>query len=179
MAALIKDWVEDNLSQGISVAIFAYPFGKSQDLLRTLSDLEPLVDPSVHQASSLIFTDLDRPNYRLYTEELARSPFVMVCTSNFRRTSQASCWKKDNIRTAAVSGWAIDQSYKYQMQVDEAFPFSDHADFEELVSFTKACAPSLVLTHHGFAEDLASEIVSRLGIDARPLLKGQRAISEF
>ncbi len=83
------------------------------------------------------------------------------------------------MRTAAVSGWAMDSGYRYQMRVDEAFPFSDHADFEELLAFTKACEPSLVLTHHGFDESLAQEIKGRLGIEARPLKKGQRSLAEF
>ncbi len=102
-----------------------------------------------------------------------------MCTAWFRKSSQADCWRRNGMRTAAVSGWALDHGYKYQMRVDEAFPFSDHADFEELLAFTKACEPSLVLTHHGFDIDLAREIKSRLGIEARPLIKGQKSLAEF
>jgi putative mRNA 3-end processing factor len=179
MGSIMHDWVEDTMSQGSSVAMFAYPFGKSQDLLRMLDDLDPLVDQSVFNASSLIRSDEDPLNFQLYTEERAKDPFVIVCTSWFRKSSQADCWRRNGMRTAAVSGWALDRGYRYQMNVDEAFPFSDHADFEELLAFTKACEPSLVLTHHGFDESLAHEIKSRLGIEARPLKKGQRSLAEF
>jgi putative mRNA 3-end processing factor len=179
MGGIMHDWVEDTMSQGRSVAMFAYPFGKSQDLLRMLGDLDPLVDQSVFNASALIRSEEDPLNFQLYTEERAKDPFVIVCTSWFRKSSQADCWRRDGMRTAAVSGWAMDSGYKYQMRVDEAFPFSDHADFEELLAFSKACEPSLVLTHHGSDESLAHEIKSRLGIEARPLKKGQRSLAEF
>ncbi len=36
-----------------------------------------------------------------------------------------------------------------------AFPISDHADFRALVSYAKATGASEVITHHGFAEELA------------------------
>jgi putative mRNA 3-end processing factor len=179
MGGIMHDWVEDTMAQGRSVAMFAYPFGKSQDLLRMLGDLDPLVDQSVFNASSLIRCENDPLNFQLYTEERAKDPFVIVCTTWFRKSSQADCWRRDGMRTAAVSGWAMDSGYKYQMRVDEAFPFSDHADFEELLAFTKACEPSLVLTHHGSDESLAHHIKSRLGIEARPLKKGQRSLAEF
>jgi len=65
--------------------------------------------------------------------------------------------------------------------VDEAFPFSDHADFEELIAFVKACDPEVVYTHHGSADTLAEEIKRRLGIEARSLLPPpkQRRLGDF
>jgi Cft2 family RNA processing exonuclease len=89
--------------------------------------------------------------------------------------------RRGQLRTAAVSGWALSSSFKYQMGVDEAFPFSDHADFEELMTFVKGCDPEVVYTHHGSAETLADEIKRRLGIEARSLLPPpkQRRLGDF
>ncbi|WP_162137716.1 MBL fold metallo-hydrolase RNA specificity domain-containing protein [Methanomassiliicoccus luminyensis] len=179
MGRVMHDWAEDTISQGHSAAMFAYPFGKSQDLIKILDDMDPLTDQSVYNATSAISSERDPYNFRLYSEELANDPFVVVCTPWFRKSSQADCWRRNGMRTAAVSGWALDRGYRYKMRVDEAFPFSDHADFEELLAFTKACEPSVVLTHHGFDADLAREIESRLGIEARPLIKNQRSLLEF
>ena len=178
MAKVMRDWVEDTMSQGHPVALFAYPFGKSQDLLHILRDLDPCCDQSVFNATATIGDEERKLNYRLY-EENGRGPFVIVCTSWFRKSTQADLWRRDGLRTAAVSGWAVDTSYRYQMRVDEAFPFSDHADFDELIAFVKGCDPSLVLTHHGFDKVLAVEIGKRLGIEARPLIEDQRSLSEF
>lgn len=60
-----------------------------------------------------------------------------------------------------------------------ALSLSDHAGFDELLAFAEACKPSLVLTHHGFSTELAKELRSRLGIEARPLVKGQCSIFDF
>ena len=89
--------------------------------------------------------------------------------------------RRGRLRTAAVSGWALSSSFKYQMGVDEAFPFSDHADFEELIAFVKGCDPEVVYTHHGSADTLAEEIKRRLGIEARSLLPPpkQRRLGDF
>lgn len=96
-----------------------------------------------------------------------------------KRTRQEKLMCNRDVKRLAVSGWAIDAGYKRRMGVHEAFPFSDHADFNDLIEFVKGCEPELVITHHGFADSLAYEIKARLGIDARPLVKGQRTLAEF
>jgi Cft2 family RNA processing exonuclease len=52
-------------------------------------------------------------------------------------------------RTAFLSGWAIDPETVHRYGVDEAIPFSDHADFDELLDYVRQAAPSQVLTVHG------------------------------
>lgn len=47
IARVIKDWVEDSMSSGFSTALFAYPLGKSQELIRMLSEFEPFIEGSV------------------------------------------------------------------------------------------------------------------------------------
>ena len=73
----------------------------------------------------------------------------------------------------------MDSSFKHRMGVDEAFPLSDHSDFNDLLEFAKGCDPTMVLTHHGFERDLASYIRSELGIEAYALIKDQRSLLEF
>ena len=67
-----------------------------------------------------------------------------------------------------LTGWAVDPGTARRYGADEAFPLSDHADFEGLLSYAKATGASEVLTHHGFAEELARALRDR-GIEARPL----------
>jgi Cft2 family RNA processing exonuclease len=52
-------------------------------------------------------------------------------------------------RTAFLSGWAVDPDTIYRFGVDEAIPFSDHADFDELVDYVRRAGPSQVYTLHG------------------------------
>ena len=176
MGMIIHDWVEDNLSQGKSVVLQSYPFGKSQDLLRIISDLDPLVDDSVSKATSSACPEL---SFKTYSKDDNKEPFVLICRPYSRKKAAEVPWRKANPQTAAVSGWAMNPSYKYMAGVNEAFPLSDHAGFDELLDFAEACNPSLVLTHHGYAKELAREIRNHLGIDARPLVKGQSSLFDF
>ena len=83
------------------------------------------------------------------------------------------------MQIAIVSRWSVESSFKYKMSVDEAFPSSDHADFEELMAFVKACDPSVVFTHHRFSVELVSEIQRSFGIEAHPLIRNQKSLLEF
>lgn len=179
IASLVRDEVEDILSQERPVSLYAYPFGKSQDMLRVLKEFGPFADRSVYNATSLVRSEEDPLDCRLWDGEDPDGPFVVICSPWLNRTQNAKTLHQRNPKRLAVSGWAIDSGYKARLGVDEAFPFSDHADFNDLISFVKACEPEVVITHHGFADPLAQEIRSRLGIEARPLIKGQRSLLEF
>jgi putative mRNA 3-end processing factor len=179
IASLVRDEVEDILSQGRPVSLYAYPFGKSQDMLRVLREFSPYADRSVFNATSLVRSDADPLECRLWDGDEVNDPFVVICSPWLNRTANAGALRRRNPKRLAVSGWALDSGYKARLGVDEAFPFSDHADFNDLISFVKACEPEMVITHHGFADSLAHEIKERLGIEARPLIKGQRSLLEF
>jgi len=68
-------------------------------------------------------------------------------------------------RTAILTGWAIDSSAKYRSRCDEAFPLSDHADYDELLCYVELVQPKRVLTVHGFAAEFAADL-RRRGIEA-------------
>lgn len=76
-------------------------------------------------------------------------------------------WELGGFRSILLSGWAVDPSAKYRYGADEAIPFSDHADFDELIEFVRAVAPRKVYTTHGFDE--FASVLRQLGFDARPL----------
>ncbi len=49
--------------------------------------------------------------------------------------------KKSNIAGVAVlTGWAMDGSAKHRLGVDEAFPLSDHADYNDLIRHVEEVA---------------------------------------
>jgi Cft2 family RNA processing exonuclease len=68
------------------------------------------------------------------------------------------------LEPALVSGWAL-------WSKKNAFPLSDHADFNQLIEFIDTCKPKTVLTCHGgrFNHTFAKQVEKRLGIQARPL----------
>ena len=179
IASLIYDEVEDNFSQNRPVSLYAYPFGKSQDMIRVLRDFGPYADLSVYNATALVRSEDDPLECNLWDGGDIDGPFAVIRSPWLKRTRQSELLCNRDIKRLAVSGWAIDAGYKRKMGVHEAFPFSDHADFNDLIDFVKGCEPELVLTHHGSADSLAYEIKARLGIEARPLVKGQRTLAEF
>jgi hypothetical protein len=68
-------------------------------------------------------------------------------------------------RTAILTGWALDAGAKYRSRCDEAFPLSDHADYDELHRYVELVQPKRVLTVHGFAAEFAADL-RRRGVEA-------------
>ncbi len=178
MGDIMHDWIGDSLNSGYSVALYAYPLGKSQTLIRMLEDYEPYLQGSVLDMTRMVEEGGEAGyKYREYGAESAKQPSVVICPSGSR--GGMASHGRGKFRTAAVSGWALDRSYRYAMGTDEAFAISDHADFEELIEFTRRCSPSMVFVQHGFDDVLAREIKKRLGIDAQPMRRNQRSLMEF
>ncbi|MEE8357864.1 MAG: MBL fold metallo-hydrolase RNA specificity domain-containing protein, partial [Candidatus Hydrothermarchaeales archaeon] len=71
---------------------------------------------------------------------------------------------------ALVSGWAVHGGAKYRYRADEAFTFSNHSDFESLVSYVEKASPQAVYTVHGFANEFSSEL-NTMGFYSQPLKK--------
>ena len=63
-----------------------------------------------------------------------------------------------NLRTAILSGWALDPGAIYRYGVDAAFPLSDHADFPGLLEAVKRVSPKRILTIHGYTREFAAEL---------------------
>lgn len=148
--------------------LLGYSLGKSQELLRGLTDagLPILLYKSVHELTQ-IYEQLGQtfPPYEKFDGK-ASTGKVLICPpmSNLAATMR----KVGRVRTAVLTGWAVDPNCRFRYQTDAAFPLSDHADFPELVEFVKRVAPKKVYTLHGFAADFA-QTLREMGFDARAL----------
>ena len=80
-------------------------------------------------------------------------------------------------RVAMLTGWALDKRARYFNGADQAIPFSDHADFPELLEYVKKAQPRKVYTVHGFAEFV--QFLREKGYDAEPLNQSTRVESCF
>ncbi len=63
-------------------------------------------------------------------------------------------------RTMELTGWAASDNRRWRSWADASLPYSDHADFNELVAYVEAVQPSLVYTVFGFP-DLAAKLRSQ------------------
>src|SRR5439155_25298057 len=64
-------------------------------------------------------------------------------------------------KTAALTGWAMDRSFRDRLEVDAVFPLSDHADFEELCCYAEEVGAAMTYTVLGFDEELAMHLRRR------------------
>ncbi|MSU61568.1 MAG: ATP-dependent DNA ligase [Pedosphaera sp.] len=148
--------------------LLGYSLGKSQELLRALADAQfPLMlHGSVHKLTQVYESfGAKFPPYEKFEAELARGkvligPPAMANSTGLRKIAR--------VRTAVLTGWAVDLQCRYRYQADAAFPLSDHADFPDLIEFVKQIAPKRILTLHGFAADFA-QTLRDLGYDAQAL----------
>ena len=181
--AAIGDWVLDNADRPI--LCFGYALGRAQKLQAVLTEVGG-IDVSVAEP----ILEMNEVFGRVAGIEFEVEPFeadrplrggdVVVVPPSARRTAPVERLEsRDGALTAGFSGWAVNESYRYRGRYDAAFPLSDHADFEELLGIVRGVDPSLVYTTHGFDEDLAVAIQRELGVEARPLRRGQRRLDEF
>jgi Cft2 family RNA processing exonuclease len=156
------------IAEGAVPVLFAYSLGKTQELLTILrgSGLPVMLDREARRLT-LLYEELGAifdPHAEIDPERTAGH--VVICPPQGRRA--VSLRRIEPRRTAVVTGWAIDRATKYRAGVDEAFPLSDHAGFDDLLLFVGRVQPKRVYTVHGFAAEFAATLRAR-GIDARAL----------
>jgi Cft2 family RNA processing exonuclease len=156
------------LDAGATPVFLAYSLGKSQELLRGLADagLQILLQEAAHEFTQIYQQfGLTFPAHdRLAGQAVAGHVVITSPGSKLLATLRQT----GPVRTAVVTGWALDSSCRYRSGTDAAFPLSDHADFPELIEFVRSVAPKRVFTVHGFAAEFAWTLRD-LGFDARAL----------
>jgi len=164
----IRGFVRETLERGETPRLLAYSLGKSQVVLSGLAELGI---PIVLQKQTFRMTQIYEvfgvhfPPYQCWDGQSVPLGTVIITPPSARSVSGDG---EVVVRSAMVTGWALDPGARYRYRVDAAFPLSDHADHPELLAFVRAVSPRRVFTVHGYAEQFADELCS-LGITARPL----------
>ncbi len=157
-----------SLAAGATPLLLAYSLGKSQELLCQLgaAGLPVHLHPQAHKLTQ-VYARCGQalPPWEAFRAEAARGQ-VLICPPNLARAPELDALGA--VRTAVVTGWALNPACRFQYGVDAAFPLSDHADFPDLLRLVELVAPRQVLTVHGFAADFARTLRER-GYDARAL----------
>lgn len=160
----IEAWVRKQLAAQIQPVIYGYQLGKSQEIARFLhtQGFGVCAHPSIHAVCE-IYTRLgvEVPT-RLFDGTFHENEVGL-----FPPFGRSQALK--NIRpkaTAVCTGWALEADVARRYGADIAFALSDHADCESLVEYAKATGATEVLTHHGFARELA-QALRDAGIIAR------------
>jgi Cft2 family RNA processing exonuclease len=164
----IARFCRESITNGQIPVLLCYSLGKSQELLRGLIDLErPILLHRETERLTRIYEEFGHsfPAHRI--ADLSTPPgHVVICPPTCNLSTALR--QRDDVRTAVITGWAIDPACRFRMGTDAAFPLSDHADYPELIEFVRQVAPTRVGTLHGFASDFAWRLRDQ-GLDARAL----------
>lgn len=167
ISAMIS-WCRGVIDAGETPVLLGYSLGKGQEILSALAaeGLGTALHPSLFGVTE-VYRELGCvfPDYQALGAEF-RGPMVVICPPTARRSGLREV--VGEFKTAALTGWAMDQSLKERLDVDAVFPLSDHADFDELCCYAEAIGATMTYTVLGFDEDLAMHL-RRRGIRAKAL----------
>jgi len=152
-------------ADGATPVLYGYSLGKSQEILRGLAGagLPALLQRDVRKMTKLYEKlGMSFPAHEAFNPETARGK-VIIAPPNSLKTMQKVALGP--IRTAAITGWAMESSCRYRSGTDAAFPLSDHADYAGLLELVKQVQPKRVFTVHGFTREFAQTLRAQ-GVDA-------------
>lgn len=161
---LIK-FCHDALTADATPVLYGYSLGKSQEILRGLAgaNFPIMLQRDVRKMTKLYEKlGMDFPAHEAFEPENARGK-VIIAPPNSLKTLQKVALAP--MRSAAVTGWAMDSSCRYRSGTDAAFPLSDHADHAGLLELVNLVQPRKVFTIHGFTRDFAQTLRAQ-GVDA-------------
>ena len=146
LLALLKE----KLKEGITPVVFVYPLGKAQEVLHFLGHAH--IPVAVHYSIlRYVYTyeklGLKFGSYERFKKSEIRDK-VLLFPVTFRNNRYVDTLKDKY--TIYLSGWGMDNYAPYHFDVDKVLPYSDHADYEELLTFVDRVKPNVVYCTHGF-----------------------------
>jgi putative mRNA 3-end processing factor len=168
--AALTDWVRTTLAQDRVPVVLGYALGKSQEIMAHLAreDLRCVAHRSVFELTEVYAEFGVRiPGVRCFDGTVGAGEVLVWPPHKLRGPELA---RVRNLRTAALTGWALEEAGPRRVSTDVSFPLSDHADHAALVAYAAATGARDIVTHHGFAEELAAGMRAA-GLGARALGK--------
>ena len=169
--AQLVEFCRTAVAEGATPALLCYSLGKSQEVLRAVAAANL---PVMLQGETLRLTRIYEqfgvtfPPFREFDSREVGG-HIVICPPH----ASGLLSRVPALRTAAVTGWAIDPGAIYRLRCTAAFPLSDHADFPDLLKVGELVQPKRVLTLHGFAREFAATLRAR-GVDALALGHGNQ-----
>lgn len=181
----IADWVKRNFENGLIVLLGGYSIGKAQELIKIMNEylgVAPIVETRIENASKVyekFGVSLERvPVMTDEANELMKRNYIGIVppyyASNGFAAKLSDIYRRKAV-CAVATGWAMS----YRHSSDEAFPLSDHADFNQILQYVEQSGPKKIYCTHGETEKLACELRKR-GYDAAPIEGiAQTTLNEF
>lgn len=160
----IAGFARECLDEQTTPVFLGSTLGRGQEMVHVLS--EAGIPVSVHGAIVHYLPLYEAAGYPVqwepYDAESTKGTAVVV-TPGLRDQLEASA---RNLRFAYVSGWAALANARLGARAEHLIPYSDHGDFQELISMVQSSGARRVDVVHGYAEAFA-RILRQTGCDAR------------
>lgn len=153
------------LSRGEKPVVQGWRLGKAQEVLHHLlaQGFDVAVEESIYRLTQVYQeAGVNFPATVRHFDGGWRDGQVLLCPPG--RYSAARLAGLRGLRFMGLTGWAADGRSPWGRPGDASLPFSDHADFNELVDYVRQVRPKQVYTVNGFPE-LAAHL-RRLGYPA-------------
>lgn len=161
------------LNEAVSPAFIGYPLGRGQEIVHVLCQAG--IRTAVHGAIAKFIPIYEESGYSFPGWEpydakaIAGKALVVVPTHG--NVLEAS---GKNIRLAYVSGWAALDNARSRSGAEELIPYSDHADFDELLTLVKHSGARHIDVVHGYTVPFAHVLQVRGYSAAAPHRPGER-----
>ena len=168
VAADMASWATRALEDGAVPVFFAYSLGKAQEAMAILGRAG--IPMTVHGAIDTIarvYADcgVELPPYRRYDSASFAPDSALIWPPGGKALPKAL--RDRPVRTAVLTGWAVDRGALFRYGVERGFALSDHADYPSLLAYVERAQPRKVLLNHG-RRDFVYRLRA-LGVDAEYL----------
>jgi Cft2 family RNA processing exonuclease len=159
-AQRIIRFAQECFDDGQTPAFTGYPLGRGQEIVHVLANAG--FRTAVHGAIAKFIPVYEDHGFRFPGwepyEAKATAGKALVVVPDHGRVLESS---GKNIRRAYVSGWAALDNARLRGGAEELIPYSDHADFDELLELVERSGATHVDVVHGYTEPFAHILRSR------------------
>jgi Cft2 family RNA processing exonuclease len=141
-------------------AFIGYALGRGQEIVHILCQAG--IPTAVHGAIAKFIPVYEEhgyacPGWEPYEARATAGKALVVVPSHGAALHASG----KNIRIAYVSGWAALDNARARTRAEELIPYSDHADFEELLSLVASSEAKQVDVVHGYTEPFCRILTQR------------------
>jgi Cft2 family RNA processing exonuclease len=173
----IVNFARECLSDGLTPVFIGYALGRGQEIVNVLCQAG--IPTSVHGAIARFIPVYEECGYRFndwkpYEARATEGKALVVVPSHGAALETSG----KAIRVAYVSGWAALDNARTRSGAEELIPYSDHADFDELLSLVTHSGAKQIDVVHGYTEPFAHILRTRGYSAAAPQRSGDRTSIE-
>jgi Cft2 family RNA processing exonuclease len=154
----IANFAKECLEAGITPVFQGYGLGRGQEIAHTLAIHR--IPCKIHNSIAGLIPYFEAEGYSFPPD--SENGAILVTPGLEEKLPIPPSKRK----TALISGWAALDNARARANADVLIPYSDHADFSELLTLIAESNPSQIDVVHGYVEPFA-RILRQRGLNAR------------